>query len=42
MGRCIYEGIYEPDNKKGLSDPEIGFRLDVLDVLKELDIPLVR
>lgn len=42
MGRCIYGGIYEPDNKNGLSDPESGFRLDVLDVLKELDIPLVR
>lgn len=42
MGRCIYGGLYEPDNKNGLSDPKTGFRKDVLDVLRELDIPLVR
>lgn len=42
MGRCIYGGIYDPDNKNGLSDPKTGFRLDVLDVMKELKVPLVR
>lgn len=42
MGRCIYGGLYDPENKHGLSDPKTGFRLDVLDVLKELNIPLVR
>lgn len=42
MGRCIYGGLYEPDNKHGLIDPETGFRLDVLDALRELKIPLVR
>ncbi len=42
MGRCIYGGIYEPENPNGLSDPKTGFRLDVMDVLKELKIPIVR
>ena len=42
MGRCIYGGIYEPENPNGLSDPKTGFRLDVMDVLKELKIPVVR
>ncbi|KAF9466681.1 glycoside hydrolase family 51 protein [Collybia nuda] len=42
MGRCIYGGLYEPDNKHGLIDPKSGFRLDVLDALRELKIPLVR
>lgn len=39
MGRCIYGGIYDPENK--LSD-ENGFRKDVLEALKELNIPVVR
>lgn len=39
MGRCIYGGIYEPDNS--LSD-ENGFRQDVMDALKELNIPVMR
>ncbi|PGH27373.1 hypothetical protein AJ80_00851 [Polytolypa hystricis UAMH7299] len=39
MGRCIYGGIYDPGNP--LSD-ENGFRKDVLEALKELDIPVVR
>ncbi|KAI5826222.1 glycoside hydrolase family 51 protein [Schizophyllum commune Tattone D] len=42
MGRCIYGGIYEPDNQHGLSDPKTGFRTDVMEVLKELKIPVVR
>jgi len=42
MGRCIYGGIYDPDNKYGLSDPNTGYRLDVLEVLKDLKVPLVR
>lgn len=42
MGRCIYGGIYDPDNKHGLSDPKTGYRLDVLEALKELRVPLVR
>lgn len=39
MGRCIYGGIYDPDNP--LSDSN-GFRNDVLDALRELDIPVIR
>lgn len=42
MGRCIYGGIYDPGNAHGLSDPETGFRTDVMQVLRELDMPLVR
>ncbi|KAF9031874.1 glycoside hydrolase family 51 protein [Hymenopellis radicata] len=42
MGRCIYGGIYEPANPNGLSDPKTGWRLDVMNVLKELKVPIVR
>ncbi|KAJ7591542.1 glycoside hydrolase family 51 protein [Mycena floridula] len=42
MGRCIYGGIYEPDNKQGLADPNTGFRTDVLDVLRDLKVPIFR
>ncbi|KAL1735017.1 glycoside hydrolase family 51 protein [Schizophyllum commune] len=42
MGRCIYGGIYEPENQHGLADPKTGFRTDVMEVLKELKIPVVR
>jgi alpha-L-arabinofuranosidase len=42
MGRCIYGGLYDPENKNGLSDPKTGFRKDVMEVLKELKMPLVR
>ncbi|KAF9262484.1 glycoside hydrolase family 51 protein [Marasmius fiardii PR-910] len=42
MGRCIYGGIYEPDNQHGLSDPNTGLRKDVLSVLKSLNIPVFR
>ncbi len=39
LGRAVYEGIYDPGNP--LSD-EQGFRLDVLDVLRPLDMPVMR
>jgi len=39
MGRCIYGGIYDPGNS--LSDSN-GYRLDVLEALRELDIPVIR
>lgn len=39
MGRCIYGGIYDPGND--LSDAN-GFRTDVLDALREIDIPVIR
>ncbi|KAF5391083.1 hypothetical protein D9757_003131 [Collybiopsis confluens] len=42
MGRCIYGGIYEPNNPNSLSDPNTGFRKDVLDVLRELNVPIFR
>lgn len=39
MGRCIYEGVYDPNSP--LSD-ENGFRKDVLEALRELKMPVVR
>jgi alpha-N-arabinofuranosidase len=39
LGRAVYEGVYDPGNP--LSD-ERGFRKDVLDILKPLDMPVVR
>ena len=42
MGRCIYGGIYDPENpNKDLVDSN-GFRKDVLEVLRPLRIPVVR
>jgi alpha-N-arabinofuranosidase len=39
MGRAIYGGVYEPDNS--LSDKN-GFRLDVIEKIKELNPPILR
>ena len=39
MGRCIYGGIYDPENN--LSD-ENGFRKDVIEALRELRVPVMR
>ncbi len=39
LGRCIYEGIYDPDSS--LADPQ-GIRKDVMDVLKPLKITAMR
>lgn len=39
LGRCVYGGIYDPDSP--LSDDD-GIRLDVLDAVKGLNIPLTR
>lgn len=39
QGRCIYGGIYDPGNS--LSD-ENGFRKDVIEAMKELNVPVVR
>jgi alpha-N-arabinofuranosidase len=41
MGRCIYGGIYDPTNEHNLID-ENGFRTDVIDCMKELQVPVVR
>jgi alpha-N-arabinofuranosidase len=39
LGRAVYGGIYEPGHP--LADPS-GFRTDVIDLVRELDVPLVR
>ncbi|GHT94165.1 intracellular exo-alpha-(1-_5)-L-arabinofuranosidase 1 [Spirochaetia bacterium] len=39
IGRCIYGGVYDPGNK--LSD-ERGFRNDVISLIKDIDVPIVR
>ena len=39
LGRAIYKGIYQPDSP--LSDKN-GFRLDVLDLVRETAVPVVR
>lgn len=39
IGRAIYTGIYEPEHS--LADAD-GFRTDVLELVKELQVPLVR
>ncbi|MDT2808969.1 alpha-N-arabinofuranosidase [Enterococcus asini] len=39
MGRAVYEGIYQPDHE---TSDENGFRQDVLQLVKELNVPIVR
>jgi len=39
LGRAVYGGIYEPSHPK--SDNQ-GFRTDVIDLVKELQVPIVR
>lgn len=39
LGRAVYGGIYDP--KHPLAD-EQGFRTDVIDLVKELNVPIVR
>lgn len=39
LGRAIYTGIYEPGHPTADAD---GFRGDVIDLVKELQVPLVR
>src|SRR5690349_13229740 len=39
MGRCVYTGIYEPDHP---SADQNGFRKDVADLVRGLDVPIVR
>jgi len=39
LGRCVYDGIYEPDHP--LAD-ELGFRKDVLELVRELGVTTVR
>ena len=37
LGRAVYEGIYQPGHP---SADEDGFRKDVMELVKELDVPL--
>jgi len=39
LGRAIYGGVYQPDHE---SADESGFRGDVLDLVRQLHIPLIR
>jgi len=39
LGRAVYEGIYQPESS--LSD-EQGYRRDTLDLVKQLQVPIVR
>ncbi len=39
LGRAVYDGLYQPGNP--LSDGE-GFRTDVIDLVKELNVPIIR
>lgn len=39
LGRAVYGGIYEPGHE---SADDMGFRTDVLDLIKKLDVPAVR
>lgn len=39
MGRAVYEGIYQPDHPTA---DENGFRQDVMELVQELDVPIIR
>ena len=39
LGRAVYEGIYEPGHPAADKD---GFREDVVSLIRELGVPLVR
>ncbi|MGH2330709.1 alpha-N-arabinofuranosidase [Thermoanaerobacter mathranii] len=39
LGRAVYGGIYEPDHPEA---DEMGFRKDVIELVKELKVPIVR
>lgn len=39
IGRCIYGGVYQPDHP---SADENGFRTDVIELVKELNVPVIR
>lgn len=42
MGRCIYGGIYDPDNTNKHLIDDNGFRKDVIEAMKELKVSVVR
>ena len=42
IGRCIYGGIYDPDNPNQILIDAHGYRRDVIDALRELGVPVIR
>ena len=42
MGRCIYGGLYDPSNRNVQLIDENGFRTDVIEAMRELNVPVVR
>ena len=41
LGRCIYGGFYVGEDNKKIANQE-GIRLDIIDALKKLKIPVLR
>ncbi|MBQ4157583.1 MAG: alpha-N-arabinofuranosidase, partial [Clostridia bacterium] len=39
LGRAVYTGIYEPGHPTA---DKLGFRHDVIDLVKKLNVPIVR
>lgn len=39
LGRAVYDGIYCPEHE---SADELGFRKDIIELVKELDVPIIR
>lgn len=39
LGRAVYDGIYCPSHE---SANELGFRKDIIELVKELDVPIIR
>jgi alpha-N-arabinofuranosidase len=39
LGRAVYQGIYEPGHPGA---DNMGFRKDVIDLVRELDVPIIR
>jgi len=39
LGRAVYTGIYEPGHPTA---DDMGFRRDVIDLVRELQVPIVR
>lgn len=39
VGRAVYSGIYEPSHPGANQD---GFRTDVIDLIKQIDVPIIR
>ena len=39
LGRAVYGGVYQPDHPTA---DDMGFRKDVLDMVKQLEVPIIR